>query len=81
MHLVELTEYLIKILVKDPEMVSVKKFDDDEETITIQVLVDNDDMGAVIGKGGVTANAIRTIIQASAYINKDKRVKINIDSF
>ena len=64
MHLVELTEYLIKSLVKDPEMVSVKKFDDDEETITIQVLVDNDDMGAVIGKGGVTANAIRTIIQA-----------------
>ena len=81
MHLVELTEYLIKSLVKDPEMVSVKKFDDDEETITIQVLVDNDDMGAVIGKGGVTANAIRTIIQASDYINKDKRVKINIDSF
>ena len=81
MHLVELTEYLIKSLVKDPEMVSVKKFDGDEETITIQVLVDNDDMGAVIGKGGVTANAIRTIIQASAYINKDKRVKINIDSF
>ena len=81
MHLVELTEYLIKSLVKDPEMVSVKKFDDDEETITIQVLVDNDDMGAVIGKGGATANAIRTIIQASAYINKDKRVKINIDSF
>lgn len=81
MHLVELTEYLIKSLVKDPEMVSVKKFDDDEETITIQVLVDNDDMGAVIGKSGVTANAIRTIIQASAYINKDKRVKINIDSF
>ena len=81
MHLVELTEYLIKSLVKDPEMVSVKKFDDDEETITIQVLVDNDDMGAVIGKGGVTANAIRTIIQASAYINKDKRVTINLDSF
>ena len=81
MHLVELTEYLIKSLVKDPEMVSVKNFDDDEETITIQVLVDNDDMGAVMGKGGVTANAIRTIIQASAYINKDKRVKINIDSF
>ena len=27
MHLVELTEYLIKSLVKDPEMVSVKKFE------------------------------------------------------
>ncbi len=81
MHLVELTEYLIKSLVKDPEMVSVKKFDDEEDVTTIQVLVNQDDMGAVIGRGGVTANAIRTIIQASAYINKDKKVKINIDSF
>ncbi len=81
MHLVELTEYLIKSLVKDPEMVSVKKFDDEEDVTTIQVLVNQDDMGAVIGRGGVTANAIRTLIQASAYINKDKKVKINIDSF
>lgn len=81
MHLVELTEYLIKSLVKDPEMVSVKKFDDEEDVTTIQVLVNQDDMGAVIGRGGVTANAIRTIIQASAYINRDKKVKINIDSF
>lgn len=81
MHLVELTEYLIKSLVKDPEMVSVKKFDDEEDVTTIQVLVNQDDMGAVIGRGGATANAIRTLIQASAYINKDKKVKINIDSF
>ena len=81
MHLVELTEYLVKSLVKDPDTVTVKKFDDEEDIITIQVLVDNDDMGAVIGKGGITANAIRTIIPASAYINKDKKVRINIDSF
>lgn len=81
MHLVELTEYLIKSLVKDPDMVSVKKFDDEEDIITIQVLVDKDDMGAVIGRGGVIANAIRTLIQASAYINKDKKVRINIDSY
>lgn len=81
MHLVELTEYLIKSLVKDPEMVSVKKFDDEEDVTTIQVLVNQDDMGAVIGRGGATANAIRTLIQASSYINKDKKVKINIDSF
>lgn len=81
MHLVELTEYLIKSLVKDPEMVSVKKFDDEEDVTTIQVLVNQEDMGAVIGRGGATANAIRTLIQASAYINKDKKVKINIDSF
>lgn len=81
MHLVELTEYLIKNLVKNPDMVSVKKFEDEEDVVTIQVLVNHEDMGAIIGKGGSVANAIRTIIQASAYINKDKKVKINIDSF
>ena len=81
MHLVELTEYLIKSIVKNPDMVTVKKFDGDEDVITIQVLVEKNDMGAVIGRNGNIANAIRTIIQASAYINKDKKVKINIDSF
>lgn len=81
MHLANLTEYLIKSIVKNPDMVTVKKFDDEEDIITIQVLVDDSDMGAVIGKNGNIANAIRTIIQASAYINKDKKVKINIDSF
>lgn len=81
MNLVELTEYLVKMVAKNPDMVSVKQFDDDEEYVTIQVLVDNEDMGAVIGKGGAVANAIRTIIQASAYTNNLKKVKINIDSF
>lgn len=81
MSLVALTEHLIKSLVKEPDMVSVKQFDDEEEMITIQVLVNDSDMGAVIGRGGNIANAIRTIVQASAYANNMKKVKINIDSF
>ena len=81
MDLVALTEYLVKSIVKEKEMVSVKKFEDDEEFITIQVLVDQSDIGAVIGKSGINANAIRTLVQASSYINKLKKVKINIDSF
>ena len=79
--LVELTEYLVKMIVKKPDMVSVKQFDDEEEEITIQVLVDSEDMGAVIGREGSIANAIRTLVQASAYMNDMKRVRINIDSF
>ena len=81
MDLVALTEYLVKSIVKEKDMVSVKKFDDEEEYITIQVLVDSSDMGAVIGKNGMNANAIRTLVQASSYINNLKKVKINIDSF
>lgn len=81
MDLVALTEFLVKSIVKEPEMVSVKQFDDDEEVITIQVLVDESDMGVVIGRSGKVANAIRTIVQATSYANNLKHVKINIDSF
>ena len=81
MDLVKLTEQLVKSLVKEPDMVSVKQFEDDEEFLTIQVLVNDTDMGLVIGRKGSIANAIRTIIQASAYANDMKKVRVNIDSF
>ena len=37
MDLVALTEYLVKSIVKEKDMVSVKQFQDEEEFITIQV--------------------------------------------
>ena len=81
MELKEFTEFLVKSLVRDPEMVAVKELDGEEDSLIIQVLVDKDDMGAVIGKEGKIANAIRTLVQASSYVNGNKKVKINIDSF
>ena len=82
MNLVELTEFLVKSLVVNKENVSVKEFEsDDEDTVIIQVLVDNEDMGRVIGKGGKLANAVRTLVQASSYIHDNKKVRINIASF
>ena len=79
--LTELTEYLIKSIVKNPDMVSVKQLGEDEEIITIQVLVSNDDIGAVIGKHGTVASAIRTIVKTSSYMSNLPKVKIDIDSF
>ncbi len=81
MDLVALTEYLVKSIATEPDMVSVKQFDDEEDSITIQVVVGEKDMGIVIGKGGATANAIRTLVQAAAYVNQLGHVKINIDTF
>lgn len=81
MNLVELTEYLVKSLVKDSDSVSVKEFETEYDSVLIQVLVDSSVIGSVIGKGGKIANSIRTIVQASSYLNGNKRVKINIDSF
>ncbi len=82
MELVELTKELVSCLVLDPETVSVKEFpSDDEKEIVIQVMINEEDMGRVIGKAGKTANAIRTLVQASSYLKDNKRVKINIDHF
>ena len=38
-------------------------------------------MARLIGRAGKTANAIRTLVQASSYTKDNKKVKINIDSF
>lgn len=82
MDLVLLTETIVKKLVSDPESVSVKEFETEEEnTILIEVMISNDDFGKVIGKDGRIINAIRTIVQASSYINDNKKVKINVDSY
>ncbi|MCM1370917.1 MAG: KH domain-containing protein [Clostridium sp.] len=80
MNFAELTEMLIKNLVKNPDSVSVKQFDMDEDFITVEVLVNEDDMGVVIGKNGATAKSIRTIVQAVSYAKNSKKVRINIDS-
>lgn len=79
MRAAELTEFLIKSIVKDDTTVSVKGFDTEEEYV-VEVLVSEKDMGFVIGRKGSTIHAIRTIVQASAYANNEKRVKINVDS-
>lgn len=82
MDLVALTEEIVKSLALNKDAVSVKEFPtDNEDEILIQVMIDNDDMGRVIGKGGRCANAIRTLVQASSYLSDNKKVKINIDSF
>ncbi len=82
MSLVELTEEIVKSLVVHKEGVSVKEFPTEEENVVlIQVMVEEDDMGRVIGKEGRTANAIRTLVQASSALNDNKYVKIDIDKF
>ena len=82
MQLVELTTDIIKKIVSDPESVSVKEFDTEEEnTIQIEVLISSDDMGKVIGKNVKIINSIRTIVQASSSLEDNKKVKINVDSY
>ncbi len=82
MEILSLVEYLVKSIVSDEDAVSVKEFDsEDENTILIQVMVAEDDMGKVIGRSGRTANAIRTLAQAASALQDNKYVKIDIDKF
>ena len=82
MNLVKLTETIVKELVSDKDNISVKEFpSENENEVTIQIMVAEDEMGRVIGRSGNIAKALRTVVQASSYINGNKRVNINIDSY
>ena len=80
MNLVEFSELIVKKLVKEPDLVKVQEFEGDDEN-TIEIIVAEADMGRVIGKKGKIANSIKTLIQAKAYNDGTKKVKVNIDSF
>ena len=66
MDLTELLEYLAEGLVDDPEQVSVERFEEADGTVVLELAVGPDDYGKVIGRGGRTAQALRTVIAAAA---------------
>ncbi len=71
---------MILPLVVNPDDVLVKILSTDDNAITIQLLVNEADLGRVIGKGGKIASAMRTIVYAGAS-KENKRVHIDIDAF
>lgn len=76
----KLIKSIVTPLVMHPEVIVVKTIAEEENEITIQVLVSEEDLGRVIGKGGRIASAIRTIVYAGAS-KEGKRVRIDIDAF
>ena len=73
----ELLEYLVRALVDKPDQVKVEEFEEDDGTLVFELSVDDDDYGRVIGRGGRTANALRTLVKASA-VREHKRVLVDI---
>jgi uncharacterized protein len=73
----ELLEYLAGQLVDEPDGVEVEQFDEDDGTVVLELSVADDDYGKIIGKGGRTANALRTVVKAAA-VKEGRRVLIDI---
>ena len=69
-------EYIVKSLVGHPDDVSVERLID-EKGVLLSLTVNPEDLGRVIGKRGVTAQSLRTLLRALGTKN-DARYNLKI---
>ncbi len=72
----EFVEYVVKQLVTKPDKVQTER-KIDELGVLIELVVDREDMGVIIGKEGKTAKAIRTLLRVLGAKN-DARINLKI---
>jgi predicted RNA-binding protein YlqC (UPF0109 family) len=73
----ELLEYLARGLVEHPDRVRVNQVEEDDGATVLELSVADDDYGNVIGRGGRTASALRTVVKTAAMKSK-RRVFVDI---
>jgi predicted RNA-binding protein YlqC (UPF0109 family) len=73
----ELLEYLARGLVEHPDQVRVNEVQEDDGAVVLELSVADDDYGNVIGRGGRTAAALRTVVKTAATRTK-RRVFVDI---
>jgi predicted RNA-binding protein YlqC (UPF0109 family) len=73
----DLLIYLARALVDHPDRVKVEEFEEDDGTLVLELTVDDDDYGQVIGRGGRTAQALRSVVKAAA-VKDNRRVLVDI---
>jgi hypothetical protein len=73
----ELLEYLAQALVEHPDEVRVKEVNEGDGASVLELSVADDDYGNVIGRGGRTASALRTLIKSVA-ARQQRRVFVDI---
>jgi predicted RNA-binding protein YlqC (UPF0109 family) len=72
-----LLEYLARTLVDRPDEVSVESFEEDDGTVVFELEVAEEDTGKVIGRGGRTVGALRTVMKAAA-VRHERRVLVDV---
>jgi hypothetical protein len=73
----ELLEFLARALVDEPDRVQIEEFEEDDGTLVLELSVADDDYGQIIGRGGRTAQALRTVVKAAA-VKDNRRVLVDI---
>ncbi len=73
----ELLEYLARALVDRPEDVAIEEFEEEDGTLVLELSVHEDDYGKIIGRGGRTAAALRTVVKGAA-VKEKRRVLVDI---
>ena len=73
----ELLEYIARGLVENPDEVRVNEVQETDGTIVLELSVAQGDYGNVIGRGGRTASALRTVVKAAA-VKEKRRVFVDI---
>ena len=71
-----LVEFIAKSLVDDPSQVIVSEIEG-ESSVILELRVGPEDMGRIIGKGGRTVNAMRTLVRVLA-AKQGKRVTLEV---
>lgn len=72
----QFVEYIVKSLVNYPDDVEVERIID-EKGVLLSLTVNPEDLGRVIGKRGVTAQSLRTLLRALGTKN-DARYNLKI---
>jgi predicted RNA-binding protein YlqC (UPF0109 family) len=72
-----LLEYLVRSLVDEPDEVTVEAIEEDDGTVVLELRVAEDDAGKVIGRGGRTVAALRTVMKAVA-VRHECRVLVDV---
>lgn len=73
----ELLEYLARGLVDEPDQVKVNEVREDGGNVVLELSVAQEDYGNVIGRGGRTASALRTVVKGAA-VREGGRVFVDI---
>lgn len=73
----DLLAFLARGLVDDPDEVVVDSFEEEDGTIVLELSVAEGDAGKVIGRGGRTIAALRTVVRASS-VRENRRVLVDV---